>query len=191
MSLRSAHARIATGVISAIAAGTLALSASPASAHSGSGDGYVRGYDSYKDDWDDEGTLGWTPEYFPHSNAACLWQKILWAEGALYKEGGIYKKFPESEIDGNFGPNTRHATVSLQAAWDLDTDGKVGSKTFGRAENQLKVTGGSEDRGKQLNFTYYGDTHSFSVVRNKEGKYAFRDGDDKWRIAGYNYLSCS
>lgn len=52
-------------------------------------------------------------------------------------------------------------------------------------------TGGSDDRGKQLNFTYYGERYSFSVVRNTEGKYAFRDGDDNWRVAGYNYRTCS
>ncbi|MER5257903.1 hypothetical protein [Streptomyces sp. NPDC002855] len=52
------------------------------------------------------------------------------------------------------------------------------------------MTGSSEARGKQLNSTYNGDVGSFSVIRNSEGKYAFRNGDNEWRNAGYRYRTC-
>lgn len=187
MSLRSARVRVVTGAISAVVAGALALSPSPASA--AKSDGYVRGYDSYKGDWSDEGTLQFDADAtYDNNNAVCLWQKILWAEGADETDGS---NFDASDVDGQFGPNTLGATENLQAHWNLGVDGVVGGDTFGRADDELKVTGGSEDRGEQLNMTYYGDVHSFSVVRNSEGKYAFRDGDDIWRIAGYGYRTCS
>ncbi len=187
MSLRSARVRVVTGAISAVVAGTLALSASPASA--AKSDGYVRGYDAYKGDWGDEGELQFDAgAWYDDNNAVCLWQKILWAEGADETDGS---NFDASDVDGQFGPNTRGATENLQDHWNLGVDGVVGGGTFGRADDKLKVTGGSEARGEQLNMTYYGDLHSFSVVRNSEGKYSFRDGDDIWRIAGDGYRTCS
>ncbi|MER7172887.1 peptidoglycan-binding domain-containing protein [Streptomyces mesophilus] len=190
MNLRSTPAKITTGVIGMLAAGALAVSTAPASANAD--DGYVRGYDAAKGDWGDEGTLGSHPGLHQESNATCLWQKILWAEGAYYPgPNNTHPRFTASQVTGYFGWYTDRATVTLQARWGLDKDGVVGPATFSRAERQLTVTGGSDDRGEQLNFTYYGQAHSFSVIRNKEGQYAFRDGDDKWRAAGYNYRTCS
>ncbi|WP_329036517.1 hypothetical protein [Streptomyces sp. NBC_01725] len=41
-----------------------------------------------------------------------------------------------------------------------------------------------------MSVTYDGNRYSFSVIRNSEGKYSFRDGDNKWRVAGYKYRTC-
>ncbi|GAB3933680.1 hypothetical protein GCM10029976_041520 [Kribbella albertanoniae] len=186
MNIRSTRIRFAAGVVSAVAVGALALSASPASA--AQSDNFVRGYDTYVGDWGDEGPMAFGFQEHNESNAVCLWQKILWAEGAQEKDG---TKFDAADVDGEFGANTDHATRNLQARWKLTVDGEVGGGTFGRADNELKKTGGSEARGQKLEMTYYGDHGSFSVVRNTEGKYSFRDGDNVWRIAGYDYRTCS
>ncbi|MFC9693805.1 peptidoglycan-binding protein [Kribbella sp. NPDC056951] len=186
MNIRSTRIRLVAGVFSALAVGALGLSASPASA--AKDDGFVRGYDTYKGDWGDEGPMAFGFGKHNKSNAVCLWQKILWAEGATESDG---TPFDKGDVDGEFGPNTDTATRSLQAKWKLTMDGEVGGDTFGRADDELKVTSGSDKPGKQLNMTYYGDKGSFSVVRNSEGKYSFRDGDDTWRIAAYGYRTCS
>ncbi|MEU7039391.1 hypothetical protein ABZ958_37990 [Streptomyces sp. NPDC046237] len=66
------------------------------------------------------------------SNATCLWQRILWADGELTSTSDIY---------GVFGDRTHSATV----AWQKDennrssgyagllTDGGVGPQSFGWA----------------------------------------------------------
>jgi hypothetical protein len=99
-------------------------------------------------------------------------------------------KFGASNITGVFSWDTVYATANLQDRWDIGVDGDVGKQTFGRADDELKKTGGSISDGKKLDLQYEGDEHTFSVVRNTEGKYSFRDGDDKWRIAGYNFRTC-
>ncbi|WP_275405173.1 hypothetical protein [Streptomyces sp. S4.7] len=39
-----------------------------------------------------------------------------------------------------------------------------------------------------MSVAYDGNRYSFSAV--PEGKYSFRDGDNKWRVAGYKYRTC-
>lgn len=129
------------------AAATLAMSASPASAKIS--DGYVRGYDTYVGDWGDEGTISTAAH--SQNNAVCLWQTILWAEGANESDG---TNFDGTDIDGIFGGNTYGATKRLQVSWGLASsydkaDGMVGPNTFGRADNQLVKTGGSTARGRR------------------------------------------
>ncbi|WP_416982096.1 peptidoglycan-binding domain-containing protein [Streptomyces sp. T028] len=185
---RSTRTRITAATMGALAAASVALSATPAAANTG--DGYVRGYDAYEGDWGDEGVLKFGGDY-DHSNATCLWQKVLWAEGATEIDGTT---FDEEDIDGIFGRNTELATSSMQGhgRWDLEyVDGIVGSTTFGRADNQLEVTGGSEDRYRTLYLTYDGALYDFSVIRSTEGKYMFKDRNDIWRTAGYNTWTCS
>lgn len=183
---RSTRTRIAAATVGALAAASLALSATPAAANSS--DGYVRGYDEYEGDWGDEGVLKLGSPY-ANSNATCLWQKILWAEGATEIDG---TQFDAADIDGIFGRNTELATSSMQGRWRLDyTDGIVGSATFARADDKLTMTGGSEERGRTLYLTYYGSRVSFPVIRNTEGKYMFKDRNDIWRTAGYNTWTCS
>ncbi|NGO75310.1 Tat pathway signal protein [Streptomyces sp. YC504] len=150
----------------------------------------MRGYDRSSDDWDDEGTLGTLPPYNSKSNAVCLWQKILWAEGAKWHSADGWVPFKSSMIDGTWDINVRYATQDLQRRWSLGADGLVGGGTFGRAENHLVYGSGSTDRGERLELTYVGKLHSFDVVRNTEGKYVFKDRQGDWRQAGYDYLSC-
>ncbi|GKQ40886.1 peptidoglycan-binding protein [Streptomyces sp. A012304] len=191
MSLRTTRKRLGAAVVAALAVGAMAVSASPASAKMS--DGYVRGYDEFAGDWGDEGELGrelgQTPDVSV-SNAVCLWQRILWAEGARKTHQPGSPKFSKSDIDGVFGWDTYYATANLQRQWDIGVDTWVGNETFGRADNQLVKTGGSIDRGETLYLKYNGKEHDFNLRRNTQGIYLFPDANDDWRQAGYNYLSC-
>ncbi|WP_244207164.1 peptidoglycan-binding domain-containing protein [Streptomyces swartbergensis] len=150
----------------------------------------MRGYDKYSDDWDDEGVLSNGPGGHTNSNATCLWQKIMWAEGVKFKINNVSQQFTRNMIDGNFGLNTNRATRNLQATWDLSPDGEVGGGTFGRAADNLYKESGSTDRGERLVLGYKGKVHTFTLIRNAEGKYVFKDRYDDWRQAGYDYHSC-
>lgn len=160
------------------------MSASPASAKIS--DGYVRGYDAFRGDWSDEGVLSTTQNSV--SNAVCLWQTILWVEGATEIDG---TKFDRSDIDGHFGSNTKRATQHQQAAWGLadswgEADGKVGPNTFGEADDWLVKSGGFEDRGRTLYLTYNSGLDTFDLYRNTSGIYMFKITDnDIWRGASY------
>lgn len=178
--------RILTTFTGAALAGTLALSSTPASAKAS--DGWVRGYGAWSDDWADEGTLSGSSAGHGISNATCLWQKILWAEG-VHKGGG--KKFALSDVNGKFGSATKAATKNLQYRYDLGADGIVGPATFGRVDVNLSYSSGSTASGKKLYLTYLGAAHNFSIVRNADGKYTFKDRAGKWRQAGYNYRTCA
>ncbi|MGX5209921.1 peptidoglycan-binding domain-containing protein [Streptomyces violaceus] len=150
-------------------------------------DGWVRGYDKYQDDWDDEGVLSERSDY-KTSNATCMWQRILWAEGVYWD---VDSRFSESDITGEFGAKTGQGTSGLQQRWDLTHDRTVGNATFGRAADNLKKTGGSTGRGETLYLKYYGGRYNISFKRNTEGKYLFRDQNGDWRQAGYDYRTCA
>lgn len=93
----------------------------------------VDGGDALTDDWGDHyGELG---------NSLCngcgdsngtdlvfMWQSILYAEGYLSKSG----------VDGYFGSGTESATKKWQARAGLSADGKVGSGTWGKADDRLR-----------------------------------------------------
>ncbi|MEU8860441.1 peptidoglycan-binding domain-containing protein [Streptomyces phaeochromogenes] len=182
MRLKTIGGRLSATAISFLTLGALAVGTTPASA--AWSDGYVRGYDTFVGDWGDEGTLAG----FGHSsNAACLWQKILWAEGATEENGS---PFDLADVDGHFGRNTDHATKSLQARWGLDDDGLVGNGTFGRADNNLVKESGSTARGETLNLNYNGRLYKLDITRNTQGIYLFKDGSGDWRQAGYDYNTC-
>lgn len=186
MNFRGIRARALAAVMGAAMVTTLGLGASPASAKIS--DGWVRGYDRFSDDWDDEGDIGRLLPA-PHSNAVCLWQRVLWAEGA-YATGFDNERFTKSHIDGSFGFRTEYTTRDLQRRWGLTADGLVGGDTFGRANKHMYQTGGSAARGKTLYLRYEGTEYSFNVTRNTEGKYVFPDGNGDLRQAGYEYLTC-
>lgn len=186
MNFHGKRSRAVAAVMGAAMVATLGLAASPASAQVS--DGWVRGYDRFSDDWDDEGDLG-RLEPYSNSNATCLWQRILWAEGA-YATGYDNKVFAKDDIDGYFGWRTFYSTSSLQKRWGLTGDGIAGGNTLSRANKHMYQTGGSTDRNRTLYLKYEGKEHSFNLRRNTEGKYVFPDGNDDWRQAGYKYLSC-
>ncbi len=177
--------RLTGAAIAALATGAMTVGATPASA--ALSDGYVRGYDTFVGDWGDEGELAHGLLKNNNSNAVCLWQKVLWAEGATEKD---LSRFDESDIDGHFGANTEYATKSLQARWNLSMDGVVGKATFGRADDYLRFSSGSDDRGQVLNLVYRGRDWSFSVRRDSNGIYSFYDGGGTRRNAGYDYNTC-
>ncbi|MGW1976965.1 peptidoglycan-binding domain-containing protein [Streptomyces sp. NPDC001889] len=182
---RTRGGRLTAAAISFLTLGALAAGVTPASA--AMSDGYVRGYDTFAGDWGDEGELRHGLGAHNNSNAVCLWQKVLWAEGAQEKD---LSTFDQADIDGHFGENTEHATRSLQSRWKLDNDGVVGNLTFGRADNNLRYAGGSEGRGEQLNVTYRGRDWSFGLRRDGQGVYSFYDGAGHRRDAGYDYNTC-
>lgn len=176
MALRIKRVRVAACAVGALTAVTLALSASPASAiGTYSGLAYVYGGGAFGNDWDDEGILSTGTN--TSSNATCLWQKILWADGNLTSA---------SDIDGVFGTKTKAATEDWQSDWDASPDGAVGKETFGKAGEWLRDTDGDGAVD-----TYVGSAHSISVSRDDQGRYHFYDGGGNGRIAGYDYLTCS
>ena len=185
MNVRTHRIRVAMGLGAAVAAGALALSAAPASASASSG--YVSGAGSLYDDWDDEGTVSTTSK--AKSNVSCLWQRVLWAEGATESNGTAYDL---SDVDGVFGSNTAYATKKLQSRWGLTADGKVGKKTFTAAGNHLfDPKAVNYDSQRKYRLTYKGKSHIFYAYRSSTGKWSFYDGNAKLRYAAYGYESCS
>ncbi|MGW2175302.1 peptidoglycan-binding domain-containing protein [Streptomyces sp. NPDC005047] len=191
MSIRTTRARLGTAVVATIAAGALAMTAAPASASASSG--YVSGAGSYYDDFGDEGTL--STSTYASSNATCLWQIILLAEGAKESNGTPYDW---SDIDGHFGPNTKEATESLQSAWSIGVDGKVGPETFGSADTQWNAsTGGGEleylgsgsTDATKYKLRYHGAKYYFDLYRTASGQYRFLH-NDAWHLASYTSNTC-
>jgi hypothetical protein len=183
MNFGTTRTRLAAAVAAAVATGALAVSASPASATSSQG--YFTGYGTtWTDDWSNEGTL--SSGSYARSNATCLWQKILWAEGATESNGTAYDY---ADIDGVFGSNTTYASKRLQTRWGLDDDGRVGPLTLGKADNKLRYSSGSTSSGR-LYLKYDGAAHDFTLRRDDNNRYGFVQ-DGAWRLAGYNYRSCS
>ncbi|MDX3712294.1 peptidoglycan-binding domain-containing protein [Streptomyces europaeiscabiei] len=181
MSLRTTRFKLAACTVGAVAAATLALGTTPAAASGTySGLAYVYGADTYTDDWGNEGVLSTSTN--TNSNATCLWQKILWADGFLSSA---------SDIDGRFGSDTKAATEDLQRYFALGVDGSVGQETFGHMDKWLYFVSGSTADGSTANLRYDGIAHDFALSRNADGNYAFTDGDGTTRLAGYNYRTCS
>ncbi|MFI7503876.1 peptidoglycan-binding protein [Streptomyces sp. NPDC049687] len=162
-------------------AATLVLTASPALASGTySGRAYVYGANGFQDDWGDEGILSTGTNTY--SNATCLWQEILWADGFL----------DVSDIDGAFGPDTKAATKAWQTQKGLsDRDGVAGKETFGKADDGLRYW--NESSG-DLWVYYLGIYRQPTFIRKADGTYGFYmyDGStDGYRLAGYDYRTCS
>ncbi|BCM64796.1 MULTISPECIES: peptidoglycan-binding domain-containing protein [Streptomyces] len=193
MNFGNTRTRLATAAVSAAVAGALAVSASPASASASSG--YVNGGGSFYDDFADEGTLS-TASY-KDTNATCLWQIILYAEGVKESNG---TQFDWDDIDGKYGANTAYATKQLQKAWGLTQDGKVGNKTFGAADDkwnpstragelEYRSTGSTDATKYKLR--YHGSRYYFDIYRTASGKYRFYH-KNVWHYASYkNNSGCS
>ncbi|MGW4044509.1 peptidoglycan-binding domain-containing protein [Streptomyces sp. NPDC004721] len=193
MNLHTKRARLAACTVGALSATILAVSASPASASGTySGLAYVYGADFFQDDWNNEGVTDANTNAY--SNATCLWQMTLWANGFLSSK---------TYVDGIFGSQTKTATANYQSGankWgaNLKVDGSAGKATWGDAADNIGYVSGSTASGGSLTLTYYGwnpttgvTGRNFSMKRGTDGNYQFVDGDGAWRNAGYNYRTCS
>lgn len=138
----------------------LSLGAMPASASVSSG--VVGGENGITDDLGDEGPLSESSHSF--SGATYLWQWILYADGANESNG---TNFDQSDIDGDFGPNTDTATRSWQRSHGLDDDGIVGNHTFGNADGRLQVLDVAGDliEATDVHIRYPGSVHLIDVYR--------------------------
>ncbi|MGI5451661.1 peptidoglycan-binding domain-containing protein [Streptomyces sp. CA-249302] len=157
----------------------LVLSASPAEASGTySGRAYIYGGGTWVGDWGDEGDLSTSTNTY--SNATCLWQKILWADGLL----------SASDIDGIYGSKTKAQTLYWQEMNELsDLDGIAGKETFGKADDSLYRI--SQDSDGNITLQYIGIYYKPYFIREADGNYGFYDGTNTYRLAGYNYRTCS
>lgn len=166
-------AAVAVTASAGLALGTAAPLAAASAPHvvDGSGAAY--------NDWGDEGTL--SVNSHSKSNATRLWQSVLYADGAKWKDSsGTLHTFTAWDIDGVFGWKTRSATKYWQAQEDLeDVDGIVGKETFGQADGFLDGPAG--DGG----VTYAGLAHEVDFKR-LDGDYYVRIGS-KWKVASYDW----
>lgn len=133
----------------------LSLGAMPASASVAQG--FVGGANGITDDWGDEGTLSQSSH--AHSGATYLWQWVLYADGANEING---TNFDQSDIDGDFGPNTDTATRNWQSSHHIGVDGEVGNQTFGTADGILKEIASG---GGDIHISYPGSVHHIDIYR--------------------------
>jgi peptidoglycan hydrolase-like protein with peptidoglycan-binding domain len=129
------------GLGALVAGASLLLTTAPAQAaypgNSGAyGTTFVDGDDKVTDDFGDHfAELGNSLCYgcgeSSNTDIVFLWQSILASEHLL----------DLSEIDGQFGPRTRDATIAWQKRYDLTADGKVGDATWSKADDRLKWSG--------------------------------------------------
>ncbi|MFC7258663.1 peptidoglycan-binding domain-containing protein [Streptomyces lutosisoli] len=171
MGSRMKRVRLGTCTVGALAATALALSTSPAAASGTySGRAYVYGGSVFSDDWGDEGIVSLSSHTY--SNATCLWQKILYADGYL----------PASEIDGIFGGTTETATENWQTHWTVTPDGAAGKDTWTMAGKGL-----NDSDGDGAVDQFLGLSHTITITRDSAGRYNFYDGAGNARLAGYDY----
>jgi len=157
----------------------LVLTAAPAQANGTySGRAYIYGGGPTRGDWGDEGDLSTSTNTY--SNATCMWQKILWADGLL----------SASDIDGVFGSKTKAKTLYWQEMNELSSlDGIAGKETWGAADDDLYEL--SQDSDGNITLEYEGVYHQPKFIRDFDGNYSFKDGTETSRLAGYNYRTCS
>lgn len=142
-----------------------------------SGRAYIYGGGAWAGDWGDEGDLSTGTNTY--SNATCLWQTILSADGYL----------SVGDVDGIYGSKTKAATKLWQAAKGLaDVDGVAGKDTFGKADDKLVYFDSPDDT---LRFFYDGTYWQPTIIREANGNYGFYDYAGTYRLAGYNYRTCS
>ncbi len=174
--LRKAAVLVA-GAGLAVSLGSAAAQPAQASG-SYTGRAYVAGVGSMYNDWTDEGVVN--VRVHRYSNATCLWQAILWANGYLSLRG----------IDGVFGDRTDAATRAFQRRKGLVVDGSAGRRTWTAAVRggRLKTFSGSLDGDKAG--WYHGTRGVFSVRRTRSGNYGFRVQGETWHWASYNRRTC-
>jgi hypothetical protein len=157
-------------VVAALTAAVLGLSTTPAAAV---GDYSGLAYVHMERVWSDEGRLSVNDH--ANSNATCLWQKILWADGYL----------GNAAITGVFDEATREATIAWQEEWapGQAANGIAGSGTFAAADTWLNYY------GTPGSYAYEGSAHRAWLTVDDSGRFGFYD-DGVHRAAGYDYRSC-
>jgi hypothetical protein len=180
MNRNSTRTKWGAYAVGALTAAVLAVSTTPAAADGSSGLAFVYGAGVFEDDWNNEGVVDIDTNKI--SNATCLWQKILWADGHLSST---------ADIDGDFGSQTRAATASWQDRFNLGVDGSAGAQTWTKAGTWLYYISGSEQSGQTLTLGYNGSSRDFTMTRNADGNYHFWDSSGVKRAAGYNYRTCA
>ncbi|MFE0172718.1 peptidoglycan-binding protein [Streptomyces sp. NPDC059002] len=141
----------------------------------------VDGKGAAYNDWGDEGDLSrWSHS---DSNATRLWQSVLYADGAKWKDSnGQRHAFTKWDIDGRFGKKTESATRYWQQNEDLeDVDGIAGKETFGAADDFLD---GPSNSGS---VTYSGYNHNVTFKRINGTYYVKVYG--QWKQASYDWRS--
>ena len=92
-------------------------------------------------------------------NVVGVWQAILYVETYLAECGS-------AGVDGVFGTGTKNATKDLQDYWNLTVDGKVGSQSWGRADNNLV------EIGDDIHLLYEPDRSSNDILLHRiDGDY--------------------
>ncbi len=158
--------------IAALLGGSLVAGSAHASG-SYTGRAYVAGDGTMYTDWTDEGVVN--VSVHRSSNATCLWQAILWANGYLSK----------SAIDGVFGDQTAAATRAFQRARGLSPDGSAGRRSWTAAGGVSHTV----TEAGWANGLYSGRTGAFNVRRSSAGNYQFNLGSG-WQWASYNSRTC-
>jgi hypothetical protein len=177
MKIARTHLGRAAAVAVAVTA-ALSLGTAPASANVN--DGYVSGAGYTYDDWNDEGTVSVNSN--TSSNAACLWQKVLFAEGLLDYD----------DIDGIFGSQTKRLTETLQSRWEMrDVDGIVGNATWERAgKNLVRSEYVNFDSQRVYRMYYSGSSDVFAVYRGSNGRHGFYQDGGVFHQASYTSRTC-
>ncbi|CAL9341047.1 hypothetical protein SUDANB176_00280 [Streptomyces sp. enrichment culture] len=144
-------------MVAVLGAGTaLGGFATAGAAHASEDTTVIDGSGSTRNDWGDEGTLQKGDE----SNAVALWQTVLVADGAYWKDGkGVLHQFTEDDISGEFGPRTVSATKYWQKSRGLSQTGKANPKSFSSADDNLGPV------NKKGNVHYDGDVHDVTFKR--------------------------
>lgn len=176
MNLRTKSVAVAALLAFAALAGTI----SPASA--GTSSGYVSGSGIWTDDMNDEGPISTSSH--SHSNAAAMWQAILWADGYLTST---------SKIDCVFGSGTRSATLNWQSDFPRTTaDGVVGPATL---EEAMLTHIRDDSTSSYLTLTYNGETADsiftgryVTFTRNTDGIWGMYIGSDH-HLLSYSYAN--
>jgi peptidoglycan hydrolase-like protein with peptidoglycan-binding domain len=104
-----------------------------------------------------------------------------WRGALLRACGRAARQSPQGpRLSCRFGTATKNATKKWQKAHGLTADGKVGPKTFGKADNKLYSNSGN---------VFYNGTKRDTVFRRSGGKYYVYDKG--WKLASYTKATLS
>lgn len=143
------HKGFRKAAIATVLAGGVALGgfATAGTAQASEDTGVIDGSGNTNNDWGDEGTL----QKDDVSNAVILWQTVLVADGAAFKNSaGALVPLTENDISGEFDSRTVSATKDWQKDRGLKQTGKANGASFSVADDNLGTV------NKKGNVTYEG-----------------------------------